>query len=419
MKGAVGGITLIEKSISENLSSRIIYDYRHVDGHEKISAELLEIKNHQIMFDFICARSEIVDKHTGKVADIFQSQEWALNTDIKTNITIAKKDDYEFELQPINGEQKIIKIKTFPAKILQDLLEAEYDIQLPEYVKNSKLEVEIESIASKQLRDLNIKLLELESNKQLGKIKFADQEITNIRKDFDQLSLSLFEVTSTEKSKKNTEVKNNDSNYYVFKEKLSDLSNVLSPEKIVQNLKEDIDLIYRNVQQKSEDNNKKLLLNNIKNIKKDLSAIDDTIKLKDFIICWEDLKQKNAKYVQVTGKRQKLSINRVSKKQKLNNNHLKQSEKDNLGKSNNEKNYNLSKAIKDINLDNTVLLTSIKNINRKSVIESNIIMKAFDAIEVIPDINSKELETHVKLDLILEDNHLTNHRDNISTIVKK
>ena len=46
-------------------------------------------------------------------------------------------------------------------------------------------------------------------------------------------------------------------------------------------------------------------------------------------------------------------------------------------------------------------------------------MKAFDAIEVIPDINSKELETHVKLDLILEDNHLTNHRDNISTIVKK
>ena len=77
-------------------------------------------------------------------------------------------------------------------------------------------------IRLKQLRDLNVKLLELESNKQLGKIKFADQEITKIRKDFNELNLSLYEITSIEKSKKP-----NAQDYNSFTEKLNKLCDVL------------------------------------------------------------------------------------------------------------------------------------------------------------------------------------------------
>lgn len=164
----------------------------------------------------------------------------------------------------------------------------------------------------------------------------------------------------------------------------------------------------------------KLLLDKISNFTKRLSNINSNTDLETFITDWEALKQQEKQNIQSTGSKRRSSHNprekNSSKKSKPNNSHLKQQEKDNLSKSNNEKNYNLSKAIKDINLDNTVLLTSIKNINRKSVVESNILIKAFDAV---PDINSKALKTHVKLDLLLEDNHLTNHRDNISLIVKK
>lgn len=257
MKGAVGGVTYIENEISQNLSSRLIYDYRHVDNREKISAELLEIKNHQIMFDFICAKSEIVDRHNGKVLDIslLRKQNWTTHINLETNITTVKKDKYEFELQNINNEYKIIKIKTFPAKIIQELLEKEYGMQLPEYIKNSTFEVEIDLIASKELRNLSIKILELESNKQSGKIIFEDQEITDIRKEYNTLNLFLYEVTSTDKNKKNT----NAPNYHIFKEKLNNLVIKLNPANTVQNLIKELDSMRPKVEQKSNKSQTRIL----------------------------------------------------------------------------------------------------------------------------------------------------------------
>jgi len=152
MKDAVKAATYIEQTISQELTARFPYDYRIVVKNNK--ADTLNKKNQNILFDYLCFKTNARDIHELLSQDIdiasnnLKDEGWNISkkeagffNDKYLEITL-EKEGYKLIFQKKNDKYSLSSIKSFPASLFNNLINEWYKIDLS-YLQDQTIKIGI------------------------------------------------------------------------------------------------------------------------------------------------------------------------------------------------------------------------------------------------------------------------------------